>query len=180
MQTSAHPTARANSGAAIGDNEDPHKTNIPTIQQAKTGLEGEEGGLLQNDLSDDSNVEEHVIEIRECPICHQPKLNKRSDAEIITHIATCASADWRQVNNLVMGGFVTQSQAQRKWYSKIITKISYGGYKLGANSANILVQDRMTARLTKSGCPSTFDSAFDYSTKLLDHERWKRSESRRC
>ena len=149
VQTSTHPTPHGDSGANIGDNEDPHKTNIPTIQQAKTGLEGEEGGLLQNDLSDDSNVEEHVIEIRECPICHQPKLNKRSDAEIITHIATCASADWRQVNNLVMGGFVTQSQAQRKWYSKIITKISYGGYKLGANSANILVQDRMTGQINE-------------------------------
>jgi hypothetical protein len=38
-----------------------------------------------------------------------------------THIATCASQDWRQVDNLVMGGFVTSSQAQRKWYSKVIT-----------------------------------------------------------
>lgn len=48
-----------------------------------------------------------------------------------------------------MGGFVTQSQAQRKWYSKVITKISYGGYKLGANSANILVQDRMTGQINE-------------------------------
>jgi phosphatidylserine decarboxylase len=102
-----------------------------------------------NDLSDEGNGEEHVINIRECPICHQPKLHKRTDAEIILHIATCASADWRQVNNLVMGGFVTQSQAQRKWYSKIITKISYGGYKLGANSANILVQDRITGQINE-------------------------------
>jgi phosphatidylserine decarboxylase len=96
-----------------------------------------------NDLNDDRG-EEHVIEIRECPICHQPRLNKRTDSDIITHIATCASQDWRKVNNIVMGGFVTASQAQRKWYSKVVTKISYGGYKLGANSANILVQDRTT------------------------------------
>lgn len=105
--------------------------------------------VTTNDLSDEGNGEEHVINIRECPICHQPKLHKRTDAEIILHIATCASADWRQVNNLVMGGFVTQSQAQRKWYSKIITKISYGGYKLGANSANILVQDRITGQINE-------------------------------
>jgi phosphatidylserine decarboxylase len=109
---------------------------------------GEEGDLLDRDDLNDQ-TEEHVVEIRECPICHQPRLNKRSDADIITHIATCASQDWRQVNNIVMAGFVTSSQAQRKWYSKVITKISYGGYKLGANSANILVQDRITGQINE-------------------------------
>jgi len=100
------------------------------------------------DLRDESG-EERVIEIRECPICHQPRLNKHTDADIITHVATCASQDWRQVNNIVMAGFVTSSQAQRKWYSKVITKISYGGYRLGANSANILVQDRITGQINE-------------------------------
>ncbi|TVY35969.1 Phosphatidylserine decarboxylase proenzyme [Lachnellula occidentalis] len=109
---------------------------------------GEEGDFLDRDDLNDKD-EEHVVEIRECPICHQPRLNKRSDADIITHIATCASQDWRQVNNIVMAGFVTSSQAQRKWYSKVITKISYGGYKLGANSANILVQDRITGQINE-------------------------------
>lgn len=115
------------------------------IQGARTPTE--EGGDPL-DLQDDSS-EEHVVEIRECPICHQPRLNKRSDADIITHIATCASSDWRQVNSVLMSGFVTASQAQRKWYSKVITKISYGGYKLGANSANILVQDRLTGQINE-------------------------------
>ncbi|KIX95963.1 uncharacterized protein Z520_08218 [Fonsecaea multimorphosa CBS 102226] len=126
----------------------PNNDEVPSITQEATGAAGEEGKLLGNDLADEGD-EEHVIEIRECPICHQPKLNKRTEADIITHIATCASSDWRQVNNLVMGGFVTQSQAQRKWYSKVITKISYGGYKLGANSANILVQDRITGQINE-------------------------------
>lgn len=109
---------------------------------------GEEGEFLDRDDLNDKG-EEHVVEVRECPICHQPRLNKRSDTDIITHIATCASQDWRQVNNIVMAGFVTSSQAQRKWYSKVITKISYGGYKLGANSANILVQDRITGQINE-------------------------------
>jgi phosphatidylserine decarboxylase len=122
---------------------------VPTISQEELGLPGETGDLLEpEDLADDRG-EEHVVEVRECPICHQPRLNKKSDADIITHIATCASQDWRQVNNLVMAGFVTSSQAQRKWYSKVITKISYGGYKLGANSANILVQDRLTGQINE-------------------------------
>lgn len=117
-----------------------------TVEQLETP--GEESELVQPDDLNDKD-EEHVVEIKECPICHQPRLNRRSDTDIITHIATCASQDWRQVNNIVMAGFVTSSQAQRKWYSKVITKISYGGYKLGANSANILVQDRITGQINE-------------------------------
>ena len=112
---------------------------------------------VEGDTLDDSLKEEHVVEIQECPICHMPRLDRgrrrkgskrggTTDADIITHIATCASSDWRAVNNLVMAGFVTSSQAQRKWWSKAMSKISYGGYRLGANSANILVQDRITGK----------------------------------
>lgn len=122
--------------------------SFETHEVPELNTPGEEGDFLDRDDLNDKG-EEHVVEIRECPICHQPRLNKRSDADIITHIATCASQDWRQVNNIVMAGFVTSSQAQRKWYSKVITKISYGGYKLGANSANILVQDRITGQINE-------------------------------
>ncbi|PWW78261.1 hypothetical protein C7212DRAFT_352564 [Tuber magnatum] len=122
--------------------------SLPKIQtQPVLGPAGEEGLLLgENDLTDEK-AEEHVIQLKECPLCHQPRLHKRSEVDIVTHLATCASQDWRQVDKLVMGGFVTSSQAQRKWYSKVISKISYGGYKLGANSANILVQDRITGQI---------------------------------
>ncbi|KAK6069070.1 phosphatidylserine decarboxylase [Seiridium cupressi] len=120
-----------------------------TIVVPDLSTPGEEGDSLEKDDLNVNKSEEHVVEIRECPICHQPRLNKRKDTDIITHIATCASQDWRQVNSIMMGGFVTASQAQRKWYSKVITKISYGGYKLGANSANILVQDRLTGQINE-------------------------------
>ncbi|KAF2809057.1 uncharacterized protein BDZ99DRAFT_499382 [Mytilinidion resinicola] len=143
-------TPSATSGSATPLNFHSQSTAIPAVAQEKLGAAGEEGDTLDahDDLADD-NGEEHVIEIRECPICHQPRLNKKSDADIITHVATCASQDWRQVNNIVMAGFVTSSQAQRKWYTKVVHKISYGGYKLGANSANILVQDRMTGQINE-------------------------------
>jgi len=137
------PTSSSN---ATMVNDSQLGVNSQTIETLDTP--GEEGELLDRDDLNDKG-EEHVVEIRECPICHQPRLNKRSDADIITHIATCASQDWRQVNNIVMAGFVTSSQAQRKWYSKVMTKISYGGYKLGANSANILVQDRITGQINE-------------------------------
>lgn len=115
-----------------------HRTgSIPALEVSDLGDAGEEGryltgddigldGDIEQDLNED-NKEEHVVEIHECPICHQPRLargRRTTDADIITHIATCASSDWRAVNNLVMAGFVTSSQAQRKWYSKVITKVS--------------------------------------------------------
>ncbi|KAI9040695.1 putative phosphatidylserine decarboxylase Psd2 [Aspergillus affinis] len=133
--------------SALAANTDPQSTSVPTLS-SEDQLALNEEDLHPDDLGDERG-EEHVVEIRECPLCHQPRLSKRSDADIITHIATCASRDWRQVDNLVMGGFVTSSQAQRKWYTKVITKISYGGYKLGANSANILVQDRITGQINE-------------------------------
>lgn len=145
----ASATPMMQSGELTPINQNASSTSIPALETDHLGKAGEEGDALQVDDLADEKGEEHVIEIRECPICHQPKLNKRSDANIITHIATCASQDWRQVNNIVMAGFVTSSQAQRKWYSKVITKISYGGYKLGANSANILVQDRITGQINE-------------------------------
>jgi phosphatidylserine decarboxylase len=115
----------------------------------ETATFGEETEILDRDDLNVGSGEEHVVQIRECPICHQPRLNKQKDTDIITHIATCASQDWRQVSTLMMAGFVTVSQAQRKWYSKVITMISYGGYRLGANSANILVQDRITGQINE-------------------------------
>ncbi|CAK4032229.1 Phosphatidylserine decarboxylase proenzyme 3 [Lecanosticta acicola] len=139
-------------------NMQPGNAAIPALEVSDLGEAGEEGNYLQDDLGveelgdDSESKEEHVVEIHECPICHQPRLSrgrKTTDADIITHIATCASSDWRAVNNIVMAGFVTSSQAQRKWYSKVITKVSYGGYRLGANSANILVQDRMTGMINE-------------------------------
>ena len=142
-------TPSLKSGSLTPLNKNGSTTSIPVLETYPLGKDGEEGENINVDDLADEKGEEHVIEIRECPICHQPKLNKRSDANIITHIATCASQDWRQVNNIVMSGFVTSSQAQRKWYSKVITKISYGGYKLGANSANILVQDRITGQINE-------------------------------
>ncbi|KAK5170232.1 phosphatidylserine decarboxylase [Saxophila tyrrhenica] len=145
-------------GAPKGPDKTPAAPNL-SPQLSRSDSWGQDS---EADLADEAGREEHVVEIAECPICHMPRLNARgkrgkngkrkrqtTDADIITHIATCASSDWRAVNNLVMAGFVTSSQAQRKWYSKVVTKISYGGYRLGANSANILVQDRITGMINE-------------------------------
>lgn len=130
-------------------------TTTPGVSLMSSSITRTDSWESEAELHDEESREEHVVEIQECPICHMPRLTRggrqrvATDADIITHIATCASSDWRAVNNLVMAGFVTSSQAQRKWYSKVVTKIGYGGYKLGANSANILVQDRVTGMINE-------------------------------
>jgi len=145
---SQSPEASRSESLQLAESQSPHSA-VSALKHEHHGSKGEKGETINtNDLNDD-NSEEHVVEIRECPICHQPRLKKKSDADIILHIATCASQDWRQVNNIMMAGFVTSSQARRKWYSKVVTKIGYGGYRLGANSANILVQDRMTGQINE-------------------------------
>lgn len=143
--------SQASSSSGTPLNNRSQTSIIPALEVQDLSQAGEEGDVLpDDDLADEERGEEHVVEIKECPICHQPRLDKKNtEADIITHVATCASQDWRAVNNIVMGGFVTSSQAQRKWYSKVITKIGYGGYKIGANSANILVQDRITGQINE-------------------------------
>lgn len=113
--------------------------------------------------SDDSV--ERVINIRTCPLCHRPRLNSKGEMDIVTHLAVCASQDWQKVESLSVANYVTASQAQRKWYTKVIGKLSSGAYSIGAvsheqrttitsfsililqNSANIIVQNRLTGQL---------------------------------
>jgi phosphatidylserine decarboxylase len=77
---------------------------------------------------------ERVINVKNCPLCHRPRLNSKAEVDIITHIAVCASQDWNIVDRIVVGNFVTASQAQRKFFTRILGKISSGNYKLGAVS----------------------------------------------
>lgn len=75
---------------------------------------------------------ERVINVKTCPLCHRPRLNKKAEMDIITHLAVCASGDWARIDRIVVGNFVTASQAQRKWYTRVISKVSSGDYRLGA------------------------------------------------
>ncbi len=90
---------------------------------------------------------EQVIKLKSCPLCHMPRLNRKGEVDIVTHLAVCASQDWRRLDSMVVRNYVTASQAHRKWYTKVFTKISQGSYSLGANSANIIVQDRLSGEL---------------------------------
>ncbi|GAA5995795.1 uncharacterized protein JCM10292_004753 [Rhodotorula paludigena] len=98
--------------------------------------------------SDESNDGiERVINIKECPLCRKPRLNKKGEVSIVTHLGVCASIDPSKVNRVLVSNFVTASQAQRKFLNKVFAKVLKGSYTLGADSANIIVQDRLTGAL---------------------------------
>ncbi|KAG8922083.1 hypothetical protein FRC02_012151, partial [Tulasnella sp. 418] len=131
-------------GPAADDDDDGDLTPMPG------GLKKDEDPLDDADDDESSASEdtvERVINIKTCPLCHRPRMNSKAEVDIITHLAVCASGDWAKVDRIVVGNFVTASQAQRKWYTNVIAKVSAGSYQLGANSANIIVQNRMTGRL---------------------------------
>lgn len=84
---------------------------------------------------------ERVINVKNCPLCHRPRLNSKAEVDIVTHLAVCASQDWARVDRIVVSNFVTANQAQRKWYTKLVAKVSAGDYKLGAVSASVLIYE---------------------------------------
>ncbi|CDR45926.1 RHTO0S11e06370g1_1 [Rhodotorula toruloides] len=96
--------------------------------------------------TDEGDIE-RVVNIKECPLCRKPRLNAKAEVDIITHLGVCASTDPSKVNRVLVTNFVTASQAQRKFLNKVFAKVTKGQYALGADSANIIVQDRQTGTL---------------------------------
>ena len=123
------------------------QNEIPAPLTDGPGTMSPMSGLSDNEDSDTLDDRERVINIRSCPLCHRRRLKRKSEQDIITHLAICASSDWSRMDRIVTSNYVTSSQAQRKFFTKLIGKVTSGAYSLGANSANILVQDRRTGQL---------------------------------
>jgi len=102
------------------------------VVRSATGLSSGNASPSNSGSEDQYDSVERVINVKNCPLCHRPRMNSKAEVDIITHIAVCASHDWNRVDRIVVGNFVTASQAQRKWYTRIIGKLSSGDYRLGA------------------------------------------------
>ncbi|KAG8975295.1 hypothetical protein FRB90_009564, partial [Tulasnella sp. 427] len=141
----------AGDATPVAPNQQPASHSVPPVSAAPRSPTD----LLNEDFDEEDRgsgsssdeVVERVINIRTCPLCHRPRMNSKGETDIITHLAVCASSDWARVDRMLVGNYVTPSQAQRKWYTKVVTKISSGTYEIGANSANIIVQNRETGQL---------------------------------
>lgn len=115
-----------------------------------------------------------LFEIERCPICFQQRFGTSTDMDIVTHVAICASKDWSIVNKLLVLNYVTPQIATRRWFSKVLMKITYGKYKLGGNSANILVQDRSTGIILEEKMSVTVRLGIRLLYKGLDRAKKKR------
>ncbi|KAH8092634.1 phosphatidylserine decarboxylase-domain-containing protein [Cristinia sonorae] len=129
-----------------GTTPTPRATHFDRQPSSNASSDAEDSSPGSSSPASEDNFE-RVINVKNCPLCHRPRLSSKAEVDIVTHLAVCASQDWARVDKIVVGNFVTASQAQRKWYTKVISKVSAGNYKLGANSANIIVQNRLTGQL---------------------------------
>lgn len=92
-----------------------------------------------------------LIVLEQCPVC-QNALEDESD--VITHVAVCAAKDTSGLDHSLMsGGFLTEEYASRKWWVRLLSFVSFGGYQLGRNNGHILVHDRLTGRLIEERIP---------------------------
>jgi len=113
------------------------KSGKKKAKNAQTSSQsGGSDDALAGDVARTTVTHERLINVKNCPLCHRPRMNDKAEMDIITHLAVCASQDWNKVDRIVVGNFVTASQAQRKWYTKVIGKLSSGDYKLGAVSGS--------------------------------------------
>ena len=108
--------------------------SAPNSITNSAGSSDNEGLSLSSNLRSSEPVVERVINIKTCPLCHRPRMNSKAELDIVTHLGVCASSDWNRVDRIVVGNYVTASQAQRKWYTNVISKVSSGAYQLGAVS----------------------------------------------
>ncbi|CAI4280970.1 CBM_collapsed_G0002120.mRNA.1.CDS.1 [Saccharomyces cerevisiae] len=84
-----------------------------------------------------------------CPRCMRsckPTRNARRsklvlENDLITHFAICT---FSKEHKTLKPSYVSSAFASKRWFSKVLIKLTYGKYALGSNNANILVQDRDT------------------------------------
>lgn len=97
---------------------------------------------------------ENIVVVERCPVCNRHFQCPREDLDVITHLAVCVAKDAGKLDRFMMGGFLTEDYASRKWFIKLLAFMSFGGYRLGKNNGNILVQDRRTGRLFEERMPT--------------------------
>lgn len=93
-------------------------------------------------------ITDRVVFFRVCPFCREhARVKKQSDS--LRHLVVCASRHWVTDSGILRNRYVSSEQASRRWYVSFLSKFSYGNYQIGANSANILVQDRITGQIVE-------------------------------
>ncbi|KAK6462519.1 phosphatidylserine decarboxylase-domain-containing protein [Scheffersomyces coipomensis] len=129
---------------------------------------------LEDLMKKENATDLKIFEFDKCPLCLKKRLTKKDDIDIITHVAICASKDWSIVNKLIVSSFVSPQLATKRWFTKVLIKLAYGKYSLGGNSANILVQDRLTGIIMEEKMGVYVRLGIRLLYKGLDKARTKR------
>ncbi|KAJ1980802.1 phosphatidylserine decarboxylase [Dimargaris verticillata] len=118
--------------------------------------DGVVGGTTTAGSSASCTPVQRIISPAHCPICQKTSLRRSSDLEATNHVALCfiRDASKSQRERFVMGNFVTEAQAQRKWFTRLVKYVGYGGYAIGKNNANIIVIDRATGNQIEEKIPA--------------------------
>ena len=82
-----------------------------------------------------------------CPKCFKSRKKGNNilksklmiENDLITHFAICS---FSHSNKTLQPSYVSSEFASKRWFSKVLIKLTYGKYAVGSNNANILVQDR--------------------------------------
>ena len=101
---------------------------------------------------------EKIVILSHCPFCMKRWGAKQEEIDVITHLGICTASthsnDQTQLDKFVMGGFLTEEYASRKWFARFLSFMSFGNYRIGRNNGNILVQDRRTGKLLEEKMPT--------------------------
>lgn len=130
-------------------------TDEITFEQAIEILEAKIKPVQENESSHHILPDfetERMMQIKYCPICKK-SFEKRGDFDMISHLALCSHGQLEKIENLAMGGFLTQESASSKWVTKVFSFITFGGMGMGKNNGHILYQDRVTGQLVKEKIP---------------------------
>jgi phosphatidylserine decarboxylase len=136
-----HPTEPMQTQVADHVHDEGRPQAVPQPSTSSSLMSDTENTVsgLGGSISGDGNgngpgdeVFERVINIKNCPLCHRPRLNSKAERDILTHLAVCASQDWARIDRIMVGNFVTPLQAERKWYTNVLSKVFAGTYKIGA------------------------------------------------
>jgi phosphatidylserine decarboxylase len=100
-----------------------------------------------------------TLRLTSCPYCKvRFQSNSRkitttmSTIDIITHISLCTNGI-QKIDTFLTGGYITESHAQKKWYTKVADLVKFGRYIPGKSNGNILVYERDTGRMIEEKIP---------------------------
>ncbi|KAI9223540.1 phosphatidylserine decarboxylase-domain-containing protein [Blastocladiella britannica] len=102
--------------------------------------------IFKVNLRDDT-----LTKMPKCPSC---SFVFTDGGDVIAHLENCLDGKRGDSSDMMMGGFVTEANTSRKGMTHLLNKLTRGEYSIGADSANIIVINRINGQLTEEKIPT--------------------------